>query len=266
MADLERRTVTFTTTLLLVFLFLSGLFWYGNGPAPTTTVNVPTQQQHTSDRGRHTAQDLLCGHDHVEQPPGSTTVPRTFGRMAKLEDLSPAGDNAWATETATRGGGFLAVRYNATMTQGYGLSMFHALHCLQMIRLALQEQRAEGCAGESGGGDKVGRADPHHLHDSGGRGSGGGAGNVDYEHVAHCFSYVAESLLCAADGTIEPPTEEFNERGHLVSSNVDGAGVVHQCKDASLLWKVTQDSERRPVERWEYRAGDTVQSVFGQAL
>ncbi|OAP55470.1 hypothetical protein AYL99_10443 [Fonsecaea erecta] len=170
MGELERRTVSLISTLLLVFLFLSGVFWYSHAPAPTTT-NVGTWKPHAGGgRGRQTTQDHLTGHfDDINANTPWTTVPRTFGQMRELEDLSRRGDAAWAVRTSTRGGGFLTVRYNATMTQGYGVSMFHALHCLQMIRFALQAHTNEDRAGD---GDMVDHAD--HRHHTGGDGAGGG--------------------------------------------------------------------------------------------
>lgn len=49
-------------------------------------------------------------------------------------------------------------------------------------------------------------------------------------HVRHCFDYLRQSLMCAADGTLEPV--DFSLGG------VTGWGVKRQCRDyeALKLW------------------------------
>lgn len=78
-----------------------------------------------------------------------------------------------ATGKPTWGG--LWVQRNETYKQGWGISMFHALHCLEMIRDGLADKsslRTHGMLGKS-----AGNAEPdHHKGD----------------HVRHCFAYIAQ--------------------------------------------------------------------------
>ena len=71
--------------------------------------------------------------------------------------------------------GGLWVQRNETYKQGWGISMFHALHCLEMMRDGLEDKsslRTHEMLGES-----AGNAEPdHHRGD----------------HVRHCFAYIAQ--------------------------------------------------------------------------
>ena len=69
--------------------------------------------------------------------------------------------------------------------------------------------------------------------------------------------------MCAADSTIEPPKLEYNDMGQVIDANVDGEGYQHQCSDASLLWGTAAKSEKLAVKPWDWRIGDTVESVLG---
>lgn len=51
-----------------------------------------------------------------------------------------------------------------------------------------------------------------------------GKAPADLEHDAHCFDLLRQSLLCAADTTVEGQT------GYGV-----GWGMVHQCKDMNAI-------------------------------
>ena len=68
--------------------------------------------------------------------------------------------------------------------------------------------------------------------------------------------------MCAADETIEPPWEIFDNDGNLVDGGVDGEGYSHQCRDSSFLWEVVMRSEEQAITPWEWHDGDTVSSVF----
>lgn len=119
-------------------------------------------------------QRSLCGVRYQERPPN---IPREFTTQPALEDLSHKGDEAWATELFTPHGGFLVVRRNETTNEKWGVSMFHGLHCLQMIRSALQQAREieiSSIPGDHGG---------HHEHHS---------EHLEESHLQHCFSYITQ--------------------------------------------------------------------------
>ncbi|KAA6413231.1 MAG: hypothetical protein FRX48_02975 [Lasallia pustulata] len=111
-------------------------------------------------------------------------VTTTFRPIPALEDLSLAADPAWAA-LLPGDGGFLNVRYNETYVQAWGISAFHALHCLAMIRGALQS--ASGLRAD--GGSSYGQG---HGHGGGGGDTGVGDHYWAPEHLMHCFSYLAQ--------------------------------------------------------------------------
>ncbi|MCJ1405495.1 hypothetical protein MMC11_008723, partial [Xylographa trunciseda] len=202
-------------------------------------------------------------------PPSSllktTSTTRTFDLQPALEDLSHAGDATWASTVLPGKGGFLWVQHNETYEESYGITMFHALHCLKLIRANLQELPSmQAYAAEQQVREKQGDGGRalEHVHDAmGGKNHMHQNHLGDPGHVAHCVSYIAQSLACAGDSTIEPPWEEKDGGGYIVKHGVDGEGYQHQCKDTSLLWKYAELSERKAITPWEWRRGDTVESI-----
>ena len=69
-----------------------------------------------------------------EQPNDHHYSTTLFEPHPILENLSSSGDEAWAQNLLTPKGGFLLVQLNSTANQAWGISMFHALHCLQTLR------------------------------------------------------------------------------------------------------------------------------------
>jgi len=62
-------------------------------------------------------------------------------------------------------------------------------------------------------------------------GEGHGAHAVD--HVQHCFDYLRQALLCAADQTLEERNDDI--------SGVRGWGARHQCRDFGALKSWTEN-------------------------
>lgn len=54
-----------------------------------------------------------------------------------------------------------------------------------------------------------------------------------------------QSIMCAADDTLEKPAPTTNFKGEMVGG-IDGMGHTHQCRNASLLWDVVVESEAKP--------------------
>jgi hypothetical protein len=104
--------------------------------------------------------------------PALDPITLTFERIDALEDLSENGDIAWLTQTSTSKGGFLRVRRNETVIENWGITVFHALHCLGIIREALRSIDYP---------DSVTKSNQHsHRH------------GQDTEHTLHCLSYLAQ--------------------------------------------------------------------------
>ncbi|KAH7321827.1 hypothetical protein BKA65DRAFT_540972 [Rhexocercosporidium sp. MPI-PUGE-AT-0058] len=93
-----------------------------------------------------------------------------------------------------------------------GIDVFHKMHCIIAIReefvLFLTDvTRAETT---NTGDPKV-----------------NGKLTINANHLQHCFDFLRQDILCAADMTLEPLGKGYKE--------TDGQGVVHECKDWRLL-------------------------------
>jgi hypothetical protein len=116
----------------------------------------------------------------------------TFSQRDEFFDLSPAGDANW-TALLPPNGGFVSHQTKNGNYEMAGLTMFHQLHCLQMIRAAFQDSFSEGkealdadlMSKDAGMGDvglehntknKVKRHGPH----------------LDQEHWVHCLDYLMQ--------------------------------------------------------------------------
>jgi len=85
----------------------------------------------------------------------------------------------------------------------YGISVFHQIHCLAMLRHALHSF-------QDGDMQSSQRTSPAHLD--------------------HCLSYIRQALMCGGDTTFEWPRRIIHE-ANRVTGKVDGYGITHQCRD-----------------------------------
>lgn len=109
-------------------------------------------------------------------------ITATFRQIRTLEDFSPSADEAWHQAALTPKGGFLWVEYNETTNAAYGISMFHALHCLQMLRMVVRESPKMKALwskpGHRGEGEmEMGEGDHERM---------------DPVHMGHCIGYIAQ--------------------------------------------------------------------------
>lgn len=63
--------------------------------------------------------------------------------------------------------------------------------------------------------------------------------HIHGEHIDHCFDFLRQALMCAADTTIESAAIEKNG-GRI---QVDGWGASHQCKDWNTLWEFMVENQ-----------------------
>lgn len=90
----------------------------------------------------------------------------------------------------------------------FGVSMWHQMHCLNHIRAVLVN------------------------------------GDDGSDHTAHCFHYLRQGILCAADTTLEPGGTIMElPSGDKVAT---GVGDVHVCRD----WKQVHDWMGKNYEGW----------------
>lgn len=92
-----------------------------------------------------------------EKPVGYFHSNTLFERRPILENLSASADEAWEQNLLTPKGGFLWVQLNETSKRAWGISMFHALHCLQTLRDTIQMSEVD-----------------------------------DIGHIGHCIGYIAQ--------------------------------------------------------------------------
>jgi hypothetical protein len=162
--------------------------------------------------------------------------------------MTEVGDAAWSTISSTKQGGFLWVRHNETYKTGHGVSMFHALHCLSMIRDVVKGSTSGAMAHSHGSKRGI------HAELS-----------EDEMHVGHCLSYAAQSLLCSADGTLERPKTYLDDAGNVLRDDVDGDGVRHQCKGAEHLREMIEQTEQRPLDSLPgLKEGATMWDLFDE--
>lgn len=88
----------------------------------------------------------------------------------------------------------------------FSVAMYHQLHCLGMLRRAHAYFRQGGLASEF----------------------------IGETHVSHCFTYLRQSSLCAADMTLESASYELDSSGNW-TLGVDGMGIKHKCRNPDLL-------------------------------
>ncbi|KAI4260313.1 MAG: hypothetical protein L6R42_004113, partial [Xanthoria sp. 1 TBL-2021] len=103
------------------------------------------------------------------QPRRITTV---FQDRPILENLSPSANEEWERALLTPKGGFLWVQYNVTAERPYGISMFHGLHCLKMLREVIQSSHSATKGSEHTG--------EHKAH------------SQSLNHIGHCIGYIAQ--------------------------------------------------------------------------
>lgn len=107
----------------------------------------------------------------------------------------------------------------------FSLALYHQIHCLDSLRKAIL---APPTASEGG-----------HAHTRRDTTNEDGKTSVhftkrDSAHSSHCLNYLRQTILCAADLTLEPETE-------LGSQDVgEGLAVTHVCRDWSKVHRFVE--------------------------
>ncbi|KAF6825887.1 hypothetical protein CPLU01_09977 [Colletotrichum plurivorum] len=116
---------------------------------------------------------------------------------------SEAVNKAWSSLIPSRGGFFT---YPKIAPEESCFAVFHQLHCLDTIRLALYESHPN-FATRNG--------DHNHAH--------------DVYHIGHCFDLLRQTIMCKPDLTIEIANKTLG--------GVTGFGTEHQC----INWQQLMD-------------------------
>ncbi|PSS34213.1 hypothetical protein PHLCEN_2v1723 [Hermanssonia centrifuga] len=130
---------------------------------------------------------------------------------------SPDADDEWQTVYPGPNNGFLRLGPHRRF---FGISLYHQMHCLESLRQAVN--------GKS-----------HHHHRS----------LVEHrelykrgpQHTSHCLNYLRQTLLCAADLTLEPEIAEG------VQNVGQGLAVTHVCRD----WSKVHEYVKKNGEDWK---------------
>ncbi|ETW74628.1 hypothetical protein HETIRDRAFT_144814 [Heterobasidion irregulare TC 32-1] len=129
------------------------------------------------------------GHDHPRELPLGPVRTVNMAFHDDPEHFPLSGVQAWAEWNAIRppAGGYVFI---GQAHLPWSVSMWHQLHCLNHVRSII-------AVGDDGS-----------------------------EHTEHCFHYIRQHILCAADTTLEPREEEAGSKGVI-----PGEGVAHTCRD-----------------------------------
>ena len=98
-----------------------------------------------------------------------------FRELPAMQNMSYSHDKSWE-ETMPITGGFIWVQHNDTTSLEYGISMFHALHCLDMLRSMIQDgirMQHHGSVPQDDDGDTS-------------------DGFLHKKHMPHCIGYIAQ--------------------------------------------------------------------------
>ncbi|KAM3446614.1 hypothetical protein MY3296_009501 [Beauveria thailandica] len=136
----------------------------------------------------------------------------TFGSIEHIGDadwdgLLPENGGYWLDQSPHNGG-------------WYGISMFHQLHCLQLMRMAIQTIAAPD-------EEAATAMEPRHEHDP---------SKVPFHHLGHCLDYMRQTVLCYADGTLEPPEPSDDGLG------IEGYNITRHCKSSDAVYRLAEDS------------------------
>lgn len=62
-------------------------------------------------------------------------------------------------------------------------------------------------------------------------------------HLAHCFDYLRQGVMCAGDMTLEPAFELTGEDAGV--QGVNGWGVEHQCRNYQTMYDFAEEHRYR---------------------
>lgn len=107
-------------------------------------------------------------------------------------DYSLWADDEWGSVFPSPGNGFIQL---GPSNRTFFLSMYHQLHCLDIIRVNFLVNASEAP-----------------------------------RHIEHCLKYLRQTVLCNADTTLETTVSKMRADGRL-DYGASGVGMVHRCRD-----------------------------------
>ncbi|KAF9528139.1 hypothetical protein CPB83DRAFT_767300 [Crepidotus variabilis] len=150
----------------------------------------------------------LVGRDHPRRLPVEEKLVRmTVQESVHYDILAPESVDEWLW-TGSPGDGH--IRIGDTQQRMFAVAMFHELHCLRAIRTTIEQGWNHQSKARQG-------------------------------HITHCFNYLRQYTLCAADTTLEEGN--FEERNFTK----ERVGATHTCVD----WKPAYDYMNERWHSWE---------------
>ncbi|KAH7921602.1 hypothetical protein BV22DRAFT_1038476 [Leucogyrophana mollusca] len=146
------------------------------------------------------------GDDHPANLP--IDLPHVALEIENTGKFGISNPEAWAewrtTDLFPRANGFVKL---GKQGRTFGVSMFHQMHCLMMIRKAVIEKDS---------------AD---------------------SHTHHCLNFIRQAILCASDTTLDP----LRNDGHGKLRGSDGVSVVHVCRDWEKVYDYVRMNQMSEV-------------------
>jgi len=192
----------------LVTVIIASLLWTRTAQKmQMTTTSGESQPEHSSTAN-------IAGNEFI---PEFQTRPVTFEKEFLISG-PPSNKTNWAwKELFPEGGGWVSVHnpesyglpegknnHRNDGSQDFAITMYHQLHCVEILRTAYYALRFER----------------ENLFARG-------------KHVHHCFDYLVQSIRCTGDLTLEWP--KTREDG-LPRTTTEGWGVTHQCVDSDAVF------------------------------
>jgi hypothetical protein len=173
-----------------------------------------------------------------------------FRNRPGYHDLTKFGDEKWDSVLPPNGGFASLPTKDGGESKITGITMFHQLRCLQILRNTIQElaavqnsdERTIKHASESSSAARAPKtAEGEHQDIFGVRKRG--EPEIEDEDWTQCLDYLVQGVVCSADDTLEPAN--VGENGKLI---IDGSGTSHQCRSTDRIWKMAASWRGAEVE------------------
>ncbi|KAF8513318.1 hypothetical protein BU17DRAFT_68833 [Hysterangium stoloniferum] len=139
----------------------------------------------------------------ISLPLNASAVKLELEESVHYSLINPEAMDEWLW-TAPLGDNHIRLGHSRRM---FAVAYFHQMHCLRNIREEISKEYANGVK----------------------------------EHLHHCFNYLRQSMLCAADTTLEPG--DFKKRNFTLNN----VRTTHTCRD----WKPMYDMADGNWIEWE---------------
>ncbi|KAI0697344.1 hypothetical protein BC835DRAFT_1519209 [Cytidiella melzeri] len=193
--------------ILVLTLVLASLYLNLSLIEVVRQVKHVRKQQHVGEVRPENSYSYTGKDQPVRLPIERKQVKMTIEESTRYSIMDPEAEMEWLWTGPV---GDHAVRLGEGR-RGYVVAMFHELHCLRLMRKAL----------ESGRWSHMGKGAQGHMH--------------------HCFVYLRQWTLCSADVTLEPG--DFTKR----NLTLERTGATHTCYD----WFPVYDRVTAGWEDWE---------------